>query len=88
MERASMAGGKYILKRVRDGAGSCGYLIGGEVIIGQPVLCGSITSRDMWRTTPVIEIVEVKQINNKNHYCKFKTGNSTYEVYSFDWREE
>lgn len=83
------------LRRTRDGAGDSGARVdaiewnedgtfkrvaGHEPIVGCSLLVGSVTARsysdqDYWLTTVVTEILEKRE-----GYCRFKTGNSEYEL--------
>ena len=67
--------------------------------LGWALQVGSVTARsysrqDWWQTTPVTKILEEDE-GEDYYYCKFETGNSTYEFWSgncptekFDWWEE
>ena len=54
-------------------------IIGWALRVGS-VTAGTYSTRDWWMTTPVTEILEEK--TNNQYYCKFKTGNSTYEFWN------
>jgi hypothetical protein len=79
------------LKRTSDGAGDSGSdiqalddqgnLMGRHPMVGYRLLVGSPIARsysfqDFWLTTPITEII----IEEKD-YVKFKTTNSTYELW-------
>jgi len=50
---------------------SVGYCTPFPLEIGRTVWVGSLSSRDGWRTTPIVEVID-----NNN----FKTMNSTYKI--------
>lgn len=84
------------LVRTRDGAGDSGArveaiawnedgtfkeVVDNKPVVGCSLLVGSVTARsysgqDYWLTTTVTEILEERE-----GYCKFKTGNSEYEFF-------
>lgn len=81
------------LRRLSDGAGDSGAMSlairPGEIIqnskpiVGYSVRVGSMSARsfsvqDYWTTTPVTEILEERETEDKL-YVRFKTGNSEYE---------
>jgi hypothetical protein len=78
-----------ILRRDRDGEGYCGSRVEAidpitrEVVDNKPVVgkillvgtmtAGTFTSRDYWKTTPIVEI-----LSEDHSTIKFRTQNSTY----------
>jgi hypothetical protein len=62
-------------------------IIGEKPVVGCSIRIGNTTakmfiSQDWWLTTVVTEIIEEKYYKKKLEYCKFKTENSVYELYS------
>jgi len=64
-------------------------VIGNKPVVGCSLLVGSVTARtyreqDYWLTTEITEILEEKyseKDSERLEYCKFKTGNSIYELW-------
>lgn len=66
--------------------GTFDKVVGERPVVGCSMLVGSLNARtygsDYWLTTPVTEILEERTTDDgKMEYCKFKTGNSTYEIF-------
>jgi hypothetical protein len=62
-------------------------VVDNKPVVGCSLLVGSLTARtysekDYWLTTEVTEILEEKYDDKERlEYCKFKTGNSVYEIW-------
>ena len=69
--------------------GSFKEIVDNKPTVGCSLLVGSLTTRkdndyDFWLTTEVTEILEEKyseRDEERLEYCKFKTGNSIYELW-------
>lgn len=66
-----------------DEKGTFKEVVGNRPVVGCSMLVGSLTARsysdrDYWLTTKVTEILEERE-----DYVKFKTGNSTYELFLY-----
>lgn len=65
---------------------------GDRPIVGCSLRVGSVTARtfssqDWWLTTVVTEILDEQEHEGKLEYCKFKTENSVYELYSEGYKQ-
>jgi len=67
--------------------GTFNSIVGDRPVLGCSIRIGNttakmFTSKDWWLTTVVTEILEEKYHKDKLEYCKFRTENSVYELYS------